>query len=41
MKYLICLLPMVLCIEVVSIICLTAVLMCFLADVAKAKEASK
>lgn len=38
MKYLICALPMVLCVEVVSLLCLIAMCACFFADIAKAKE---
>lgn len=37
MKYIICSLPMLLCVEAVSIACLFALTMCLLADFAKAK----
>ena len=41
MKYLICGLPMLLCVEIVSIVCLLALVLCFMCDIIKAKEASK
>ena len=41
MKYLICGLPMLLCVEIVSIICLLALVLCFVGDIIKAREVSK
>ena len=41
MKYLVCSMPMLLCSEIVSIVCLIALTACFLADVYKEKEGSK
>lgn len=38
MKYLVCAMPMVLCIEAVSILCLCALVLCFFADVKREVE---
>lgn len=41
MKYLVCAMPMLLCSEIVSIVCLSALVGCFLFDAYKEKEGRK
>lgn len=41
MKYAICAAPMLLCSEIVSIVCITALLVCFLLDLKDAKEGKR
>ena len=41
MKYLLCAMPMLLCSEIISILCLLALTVCFLADAYEEKEGRK